>query len=204
MGRLVEADRVAISTYLEAWDGVSSGVGTLEAGLRDARVTMAHGNALWLATLGYLVVAEQVGKFVARPNTSFPRGGSEACFLAGVREFAPRRVGPRAATGLYGLRCSLAHEYGTRNVPLSANKEARLFVLAQDGPLIKHARVKWDRTPTGARRATMRTRVNVRAVGDLVESIVDNLRREHAVGAVWIAPKRTAEELMLFARFRIG
>lgn len=32
--------------------------GLLDAALRDARMTMANGDALWLATLGYLVVLE--------------------------------------------------------------------------------------------------------------------------------------------------
>jgi hypothetical protein len=165
---------------------------------------MLHGKALWLSTLGYLVVAEQIGKFTARPGTAYPRDGSEQCSIAGLREFAPRRIGPREASGLYGLRCSLAHEYGLRNPPRSPKKESRVFVLTQDGPLIRHARVKWDGTSQGARKKAMRTRVNVRAVGDLVESIVANLRLENQRGAVRIAPNRTADELLMFARFWMG
>ena len=79
------SDRAALDDYLEVWDGESNDVSTLEAGLRDARYTMASGTSLWLATLGYLVVVEQLGRLVARPGTKYPRAGSEQCFVAGAR-----------------------------------------------------------------------------------------------------------------------
>ena len=50
-------EKEALDRFLEEWDGHRARKSTLEAGLRDARETMKAGVALWLATLGYLIVA---------------------------------------------------------------------------------------------------------------------------------------------------
>src|SRR5580658_9777038 len=104
---------------------------------------MAHGRALWLATLGYIIVVE-VGQNVARASTTFERNGSEACFMAGAQEFAARAITPRDARALYGLRCSLAHEYGLRSARSSVR---HLFALRQYGPLVEHPAIDWIQVP---------------------------------------------------------
>jgi hypothetical protein len=191
--------KAALDTFLAEWDGVSFPISTLEAGLRDARVTMAEGKALWLATLGYLVTLELLGAGVARRRTKFPdRAGSEKRFTAGAREFAAGRISPPTASALYSLRCSLAHEFGLRNQP------RHVFLLAQDGPLAKHPRRPWDGTPSGAVKRSVQTRVNVRAVGALVEGVVEQARALHKVGQVELAPGRAAADLLAFGRFYIS
>jgi hypothetical protein len=107
----------------------------LESARRDAAETMQHGQALWLGTLGYLIIVEVIGQNVARTATLLPRNGSEACFIAGAQEFAARPMPPKDARALYGLRCSLAHEYGLRS---TRSKTRHLFALDQVGPLVKH------------------------------------------------------------------
>ena len=49
---------------------------------------MQHGQALWLATLGYLIVIEMLGRTVCRLTTTFPtRTSPTDRFLAGALEF---------------------------------------------------------------------------------------------------------------------
>jgi hypothetical protein len=71
---------------------------------------MEHGQALWLAALGYLVTAEVVARTLARKDSRrFPyRRGEQQCFEAGLHEFA--------------------HHYEHRNRGVN-------FTLAEHGPL---------------------------------------------------------------------
>jgi hypothetical protein len=193
-------DNAALDLFLAEWDGASSGLSTLEAGLRDARATMTQGTALLLATLGYLVTFELLGLAVARPRTRFPdRSHPTPRFVAGIREFTGRRVSTKMATTLYALRCTLAHEYG-----LQDQRKKQIFTLTQTGALVRHPRRPWDGTPAGTKLKTSRTWVNVRAVGDLAEDVVRIVRSSHREGKVVIAPGRTADEIRAFGHFFIG
>jgi hypothetical protein len=171
----------------------------LDAALRDARVTMQQGNALWLATLGYLIVLEMLGRTVAKPNTAFPNRTSPASrFVAGTQEFAIRLVTRDDARALYGLRCALAHEYGLRS---AATNTRHLFALDQTGPLVRHPTIPWatGTNPT----ATNQTWVNVLEVGRFVEEIAGNVRTEHDAGRVELAPDMDAMQLQNFGQFLI-
>lgn len=192
-------EKAALDLFLAEWDGSSSGLSTLEAGLRDARATMDGGHALLLATLGYLVTFELLGLTVARPRTRFPdRKKPTPRFVAGIREFAGQRVSSKRAITLYALRCALAHEYGLQN------QSKQIFTLAQTGPLVRYPRRPWDGTPAGAKLKTCRTWVNVRAVGDLAEDVVRSARSLHRAGKVVVAPGRTADDIRAFGHFVIG
>jgi hypothetical protein len=166
----------------------------LESARCDAAETMAHGRALWLATLGYLIVVEVIGQNVARTPTTFARNGSEACFMAGAQEFAARAITPRDARALYGLRCSLAHEYGLHSARSSVR---HLFALRQYGPLVEHPAIDWIQVPDPndasktlwpTAKPENQTWVNVREVGVFAEELITNLRAEHAAGRVALAP----------------
>jgi len=190
---------VVLDSYLAEWDGLSQEKSTLEAALRDARVTMKTGDALWLATLGYLIVLEQLGRMVARPNTRFPnRKGVETRFKAGVLEFADDPSDSDLSSALYSLRCSLAHEYGLRN------RERHVFILTRSNAFIRPASVPWDGTVEGAGRLEMNTVVNVREVGNYVESVVTAVRSEHALGNVELAPGLDPAEAAIFGSFYAG
>jgi hypothetical protein len=173
----------------------------LESARRDAAETMAHGAALWLGTLGYLIVLEVIGQNVALMQTAFSRKGSEACFMAGAQEFAARPITPKDARALYGLRCSLAHDYGLR----SAKRSVRhVFALRQSGPLVEHPAADWTSEPDPldpskrvwpTAKAANQTWINVREVGVFVEELIANLRGEHAAGRVAPAPGVTQLDL---------
>jgi len=190
--------RIAIGMYLQEWDGASPRVSVLEGSLRDARATMEHGTAPWLAALGYLVVLEQVGANLARPDTRFRfRTSKELRFRAGALEFAPNPKDERLASALYALRCGLAHESGLQARRL-------VFVLTRDGPLITYPRTPWDGSREALMTQPVMTVVNVRAVGRYVEAVVAEARNEFAQGRVELAPNVIAENLLVFGGFITG
>jgi len=181
----------------------------LESARRDAAETMAHGQALWLATLGYLIVVEVIGQNVAMEKTTFSRTGSEACFMAGAQEFAARSITAKDARALYGLRCSLAHDYGLRS---SRRSVRHLFALREAGPLVEHPVIDWTtvQDPLDASKnvwptatSMNQTIINVREVGVFVEELVSNLRSQHVAGQVAIAPGVTPLELRERSQFII-
>lgn len=182
----------------------------LQAALGDARNTAEHGDALWLATLGYLIVIEMLGGTVARPSTPFTsRSKSTESFVAGCQEFAARAVTPKDARALYGLRCALAHEYGL----LSASASVRhAFELNRAGALVVHPLKDWEQVtdPADPSKKTWPnptkqnvTKINVIAVWDFVEELVQNVRNEFAAGNVRIAPGNDAMQLINFGQYLI-
>jgi hypothetical protein len=188
-----------LDSLLTEWDGHTPEVSTLEAALRDARVTMNQGEALWLATLGYLIVVEQLGRMVAKPSTRFRhRGGVELRFRAGALEFSANPDDSDLAGALFSLRCSLAHEYGLRN------ERRHVFILTRSNEFIRHASEPWDGTVEGAKRLDMNTVVNVRKVGSYVEGLVARVRTEHVNGNVVLAPGLNPNEAALFGGFNIS
>lgn len=200
------AERAALDVFL-ATTLPNRQVPILEAARRDAAETMLHGEALWLATLGYLIILEVIGQSVGRPNSTLPRGNSTERFVAGAQEFAARPVSPYDARALYGLRCSLAHEYGL----LSANSNTRhIFALRQVGPLVKHPVAAWASVPDPGDPSKRvwptampqnETWINVREVGVFVEELIANLRTEHSAGNVALAPGLTHLELRNKSQF---
>ena len=188
-----------LDRLLAEWDGQTSEKSTLEAALRDARATMNQGDALWLATLGYLIVVEQLGRMVAKPNTRFPRrDGVELRFGAGALEFSANPDDRDLAGALFSLRCSLAHEYGLRN------ERRHVFILTRGNEFIRHASIPWDGTVEGAKRLDMNTVINVREVGSYVEGLVARVRAEHANGNVVLAPGLNLNEAVLFGGFNVS
>jgi hypothetical protein len=182
-----------ITRYLEEWDGKSEWKSSLEAALRDARVTMEHGQALWLATLGYLSVVEQIGFRLARPSTQFPqRNGKGKRFRAGVLEFGPNPSDTKLADAMWSLRCALSHEYGL------ASEQKRIFMLTRTTTLIIHPTTQWDGSIEGAKSLDCQTIMSVTAIGKYVEELVSTVREEATTGGVISAPGSHWDELALF------
>jgi hypothetical protein len=68
---------------------------------------------MWLATLGYLVVVEQVGHSVKmRSAPARTSSGSRASFLRAVTDFGDPALTDQDRHTLYDVRCALAHKYG--------------------------------------------------------------------------------------------
>jgi len=95
------AQQSALDLYLRVKQAGDSQIPTLDAALCDARVTMAAGQALWLATAGYLIVIEMMGQTVARSSTKFrevPRQRALRRGLASSHREPSLRMTQRAST----------------------------------------------------------------------------------------------------------
>jgi hypothetical protein len=190
-----DPNQKALELFLKEWDGENPRISTLDAALRDARTTMSGGQARWLATLAYLVALEVVGSSVAKPSTKFPdRGNHKGKLMAGALEFSPDDSEDEIGEVLYYARCALAHDYG-----LQMNRY--VFIFTASGPMITPAAVPWDRTLDGAKKSSMNTVLNIKAIGEYVEDIVATVRREFAAGGVVPAPRADIEAMQLFGGF---
>jgi hypothetical protein len=201
----------ALDIFLAEGTRDGGGTSTLDAALGDARAAMGAAGALWLGTIGYLIVLESVGATVARwPSTRFTaRRGPTEKFIAGAREFAPKPVTPRQADALYALRCSLAHSFDLRNC-VRPNKPAYRFVLDQEGPLIRMPTRAWDGRarphPVHDMKVRKRftTAVNVREVARYVEALIANLRSAHRQGRVTLVRSVSADDVIAFGQFYVA
>jgi hypothetical protein len=159
----------------------------LRSAIRDAQAA-SRGHALWLATLGYLVTAEILGRTIERPDTEFPdRDDDWKVFKAGFLEFAdsPAVV---AREPLWKLRCCLAHHFELRKI----DRRKR------DGEIMSITTFTLDRTgPLWSAPAPPRftDTVNIDTVGQYVTDLVDAAQRAHRAGGVRL--RRDAQDVLL-------
>jgi hypothetical protein len=134
----------------------------------------AAGDPCWSGALMYLVVLEQLGN-VLRPKGATTQTG-QAGVLEALRHFAPELpVDEREA--LYALRNAFAHEFGLTNGPPGAKNPNRwhAFALFPDGKgLVALPAVRWNGL-YGDKSTPGRTEISLRALGDLVERIVEDV-----------------------------
>jgi hypothetical protein len=141
----------------------------LEAALNDATAARtADPPALWLATLCYLVVIEQIGNTVQSRSSPIRRRDvkDREAFTATAREFGDAQLSDPEREVLYDIRCALAHNFGLT----SAGKR---FIYDVVGPLMSSV----TNNPI---------RVNLIEIGNYVERLVSKLRDENIEGAVRI------------------
>jgi hypothetical protein len=133
---------------------------------------MEHGDALWLATVGYLMTAEMLGRTVGKVPTAYmTRKRDWRCFEAGMMEFAENPIDDSSRQSLWHLRCALVHGYSLRYEDRSRGI-VETYVLTQDGPIC---------VPVVG---PITTRVNVRAVGQHVEGVVRAARSSYHNGEI--------------------
>ncbi len=177
-------------------DGVRR-VSCLNAALHDARrvtgrntvtgVPESHHDDLagcWLGATGYLILLDMVG-------TVFRPVGAEA--LSGhsigraLRRFYPT-LKEEEREAIYALRCSLVHDFSLVNdahyVKDERLKRLRrhhfyLEDLAVPEFLVEFPENAWNGEMTKMSRRNA-TRINIRSLGDVVESVVDHLHRLHS------------------------
>jgi hypothetical protein len=179
-------EREALNFFLSDYQEGAGPHSPLRSAIRDAQAA-SQGQALWLATLGYLVTAEILGRTIERPDTQFPdRNKDWQVFKAGFLEFAEEPA-LDAREPLWTLRCCLAHHYELRNVDREADgqvKRITTFALARRGPL-------WS-APEPAHFTDW---VNIDAVGQYVTGLVDSAQRAHSAGGVRL--RRNPQDVLL-------
>ncbi|OOC08522.1 hypothetical protein B0293_00995 [Amycolatopsis azurea DSM 43854] len=144
---------------------------------------------LWLGATAYLVLLDQVGKTFTLIDFSIDQTRPAihqalTCFTS---------LDSASIEALYALRCSLAHDYSLAS-PSGHPERTHLFRLAHDEhtPLISFPQEQWPIDYSVIQGHE--TLVNLRKIGDLVEGVVDRLRREHASDRLRLYPRLSIVE----------
>jgi hypothetical protein len=192
------AHRAAINRYLyelnSQWGNVT-GVSCFSAVLREARHLAGRDlesgtfladvpdetRAEWAALLMYLILLEQLGEVLRRRGTRAPR--DENTLMRALQLWSPK-VKKSHADALRALRNALAHDFGLTSRDRSKKRHHRKFALSTTGGLVALPTHRWngeygkkDDKKIGLKKNRGgAVRVNVRAVGDLVESVVETVR----------------------------
>jgi hypothetical protein len=125
----------------------------------------------WMPAIGYLVLLDQIGSCFGAPGCTHPAGG--ASFIHALECFSG--LPHLEVETLYALRCALAHDYSLFNVNTPDRTHVFTYDDSEHGPLVQLRQTPWTGDHT-AIAADQITTVNLRAVGDLVEGIVEKLR----------------------------
>jgi hypothetical protein len=151
--------------------------GAAERDIHTGAVQPERRSQSWLAATGYLMLLDQIGtcfKLARRPVS--PNTNS---FIHAMQHFSPI-TDPCVHEGLYALRNAFAHDYSLFNP--NANNQLRRHAFLLDAndhdPLIEFPAISWG-GDYGSTASAMATKVNLRRVGDLVEEVVETLRRAH-------------------------
>jgi len=150
----------------------------LAAAMDDAAAAI-RANALWLGTLGYLIVIEQMGHWLQR-KTPRPRaeGGATDSFTAFAAEFGAPSLTAGDRRLLYGVRCALAHQFG----------------LTQ--PKLEFAYTRGDKSSVFPDPTSRPVIVCLDAIWNYVIDLDNNVRTEHANGNVMLLKNKSAGELL--------
>jgi hypothetical protein len=132
----------------------------------------------WIGAIGYLLILDQVGTCFSKAREWETSG---IAIVRALRYWASEDVSAGEAQALYALRCSLVHAYSLWNPGYSVEnpgevieRQRHRFVLVADvtSPIVRLP-PQSQRGKAGRSIAdTGETLVNLRAVADLVESIV--------------------------------
>lgn len=154
--------------------------GTAERDVDTGHVKPGKQGQSWLAATGYMMLLDQIG-------TCFKVAGQPVIFdrtalLHALDHFSTVTV-QKERDALWALRNAFAHDYALFN-PNGKNpswRHAFLLDANTTDPLVTLPATGWDgsygNTPTSAA-----TKVNLRALGDMVEDVVATVRRKHDGG----------------------
>ena len=157
----------------------------------------------WLGALGYLVMLDQVGQCF-RPTTR-PREAAHPSNVAKALTYFAPKLGDDEILAIYALRCAFVHDFGLSSwgtIPHATGLTHRFRLIANaTSPLIELPATPWNGDLTGASLRRSQTIVNIRALGDLAESIVETVQARQRAGLLEIELPSGINEL--FARFAV-
>lgn len=180
-------DAIAIHLTLLSSTTIGTFFSCLMGGIRDARKFTKRnqdtGNkeledskgdlGSWLGAIGYMTVLNQIGNSF-KPKDVPVLGTNINAFTRALKYFST--LNDDEIDALYGLRCSLAHDFSLVNIN-SKPSLTHVFSVNQNeqSPIVELPKNSWNGKyetiePENA------TRINLRAFGDLVEDIYNNLQ----------------------------
>jgi hypothetical protein len=219
---LSETDRRALAMHVNAGPPTIDGyVSCFWALVRDARLVAKrdpdHGfplyeetkrplEAIWGASLLYMVIIDQIGSSFETRGAPRPNGNS---FSMALRTFGVpvTPLSPADIDTLYALRCSFAHDYSLLNVPANRNRIPQLAHLFSvtwsfDRRLVERPTTYWNGN-TSAPLPIERTVVNLKAFEELVEGMIRQVQLAAESGDLILAEGMTVKEFTERYSFRI-
>jgi hypothetical protein len=181
------------------------------AAIRDARLSTGrdvdsgikvehkrHGS--WLGALGYMALPDQVGKRF-KPRSKGQVEDKRAIVRA-LRHFT--NLGTEEIDAIYALRCGFAHDYSLVNIN-AGKPELTHHFLVYNGPgqVVTLPRKRWD-GDYSHRTAENQTRINLEALGDLVEGVCAVLHELAQKDDLEIVLSGGSDELLRRYHFGIG
>lgn len=179
------------------------------AAIRDARLATGrdqtsgvkvddqrHGS--WLGALGYMALLDQVGKCF-KPRSKGPVEG--AAIIKALRYFTS--LGTEEIDAIYALRCGFAHDYSLVNISSKPGLTHHFLVHESPGPIVTLPRERWS-GDYSQRTAENQTRVNLEALGDVVETMYAVLLELDQQGDLEIVLSGGSDELLWRYHFGIG
>jgi hypothetical protein len=146
-----------------------AGTGELQAGANDS--------GGWLAAIGYVVLLDQIGNCF---TTNGAPPAPQEDFVHALQRFSELSDGEIEA--LYAMRCALAHDYSLVNPGKAKRRHVFEYADHPGGPAVQLPAAEWSGSYSDPVPPAQTTRVNLRAVGDLAESVVSRLRELHQAG----------------------
>lgn len=174
---------------------------SLHAALRDCRplqgrdlatgmIGAGDGAPSWIGAIGYLCVVDQLSSAV-RHAAAEARSRAEPEARRKYRALYDfTEVDDEAIEALYGLRCSLAHDYSLANRKPGLPARQHVFHLTGDPGevvILPSSELRWTGEWASSDDPFEPTEVSLCSVGDLVEEVVNTIRAEHRAGNVQIA-----------------
>jgi len=209
-----ETEHEVLTRYLGPPEAVDHGgtqlvrESSLHAALRDCRplqgrdlatgmLPAREGASSWIGAIGYLCVVDQLSSAVRHVGAS-PRGPEARKKYRVLYDFTG--LNSEVIEALYGLRCSLAHDYSLANPNHRHPARQHVFHLTGDPGEVANLptsdRLRWGGKWSEEDDSFAPTEVSLRAVGDLVEEVVSTVRIEHRAGNVEIALEGGSAEMI--------
>lgn len=178
----------------EGYEGVHES--TLHAALRDCR--RAQNRDEWtgylapgedadhfLGAVGYLCLIDQVSTAIGLRGGRYETGGlaSEKAPYRALYDFT--ELPAEVIEAMYGLRCSLAHDYSLVNKHRRQERQ-HLYIFFGGSELVQlpSADRRWDGEWVENFPEREATKFNMRRIGDVAEDVVSIARQRHEAGEV--------------------
>lgn len=146
----------------------------------------------WLGAMGYLTILDQIGKCY-RPKGTPKITSNMSPIKKSLRYFTHLSEGEIDA--LYALRNAFFHDFSLFNKDKTRNLHHFLVDNHPRKPVVMLPKEKWDGNLQN-QKAENTTYVNLKTLGDLVETIWQNLMRLQSNNELSIELKGGAEELL--------
>lgn len=142
----------------------------IETGVKDNSNKFGYLGS-WLGAMGYITILDQIGKCY-RPSTTSPIEKTKSPIIRALKYFT--KLSDDQIDALYSLRNAFFHDYSLINKDNPKRMHQFIVDNHPTNPVVVLPKISWD-GELNNRNDKNATYVNLQALGDLVESLYNNL-----------------------------